>query len=113
MIDRLREVLIAVCIALGLDGCVAVAHAADRGYVARAEEITIVFSAEKCTDKKILARVKPEYQAKFNAGAVVVPGERLAICWLEKDDVLHFIGAAGEPGAIPVDDPHVTPTNKL
>lgn len=98
MLDRLK----AITAALVLGGCVgAPAHAAD-AYSYEEAGTKVVFSAWRCKDPAILERVKPEFQKKFKAGLIEVGGEKLAVCWFEKDEVIHFIAAEGLPGAVPV-----------
>lgn len=105
MLERLREFLIAVCVTLGIPGCVAGAYAGQHGYTWQGNGVQIVFSAAACTDAAILERVRPEFQKAFRAGTAHIDGVRVAICWLEKDGAIHFIADEGAPGAVGIDDP--------
>lgn len=97
MIARLKRFIAALVLALG--GCAA-AHAA---WLYDGGDAKAVFADVACADPAILERVKPEYQKNFKQGVVLADGQRISICWLEKDGAVHFIAAEGLPGAVPVE----------
>lgn len=104
MLERLREFLIAVCVTLGVPGCVGGAFAAS-GYVWQGDGVRLVFTTNTCTNAPILERVKPEFRKSFRAGVAHFDGASVPICWLEKDGVIHFIADEGGPAAVGIDDP--------
>jgi hypothetical protein len=65
----------------------------------------VKLSDKACTEAKVTALIKPEFQSQFRAGTIVWEGTPLALCWtIDPSDPANVfvIDETGDRGTLPI-----------
>lgn len=61
----------------------------------------VALADEPCHVPAIVAMVKPEYQQRFKAGASVINGKTLQLCWIDFEGEVFVVDEEGTSGVVP------------
>lgn len=71
---------------------------------ARGEGVIVRIAGTKCTNKKVLEQIQPEYHKNFRKAEVKLDGKKaIGACWIADDNGVFVMAADGNQGYVPLD----------